>query len=160
MVCLSKGLTGGFLPMGATVAGRHLSGLSRRQPERAFLHGHSYTANPLGCAAGLVSLDLLLADDCQARIAAIESIHRQRLGALAAKGKYAARGSPEPSPQWICRMTGLPAARASSNSFASVECSCDRWDRSPIFCRLIASSPEDLHRAWDALEAAVEDRHP
>ena len=82
LVCLSKGLTGGFLPMSMTVATEAIhQAFVGREIERAFLHGHSYTANPLGCAAGLASLDLLEAPDCQARIKAIEAIHRQRLPA-------------------------------------------------------------------------------
>jgi len=84
MVCLSKGLTGGFLPMSLTVAREHIyEAFLGTDISRAFLHGHSYTANPLGCAAGLASLDLLEAPECQARIAAIEAIHRQRLPGIA-----------------------------------------------------------------------------
>jgi adenosylmethionine-8-amino-7-oxononanoate aminotransferase len=86
LVCLSKGLTGGFLPLSMTVAREFIYeaflGLELR---RAFLHGHSYTANPLGCAAGLASLDLLEAPACQARIQAIEDIHRHRLPGLMAR---------------------------------------------------------------------------
>ena len=80
MICLSKGLTGGFLPMAMTVT-REFIYQAFLAPEisRAFLHGHSYTANPLGCAAGLASLELLLGEECQARIKAIEAVHRQRL---------------------------------------------------------------------------------
>lgn len=83
-VCLSKGLTGGFLPMSLTVTREHIyRAFLGTEVSKAFLHGHSYTANPLGCAAGLASLDLLEAPECQQRIAAIEAIHRQRLPELA-----------------------------------------------------------------------------
>jgi adenosylmethionine-8-amino-7-oxononanoate aminotransferase len=77
-------LTGGFLPMAMTVA-REPMYQSFLGPEMgtAFLHGHSYTANPLGCAAGLASLDLLLGEACQNRLSAIEAIHRARLDTLA-----------------------------------------------------------------------------
>jgi adenosylmethionine-8-amino-7-oxononanoate aminotransferase len=79
-VCLSKGLTGGFLPMSLTVAREYIyEGFLGTEVAKAFLHGHSYTANPLGCAAGLASLDLLEAPACQQRLADIEAIHRQRL---------------------------------------------------------------------------------
>jgi adenosylmethionine-8-amino-7-oxononanoate aminotransferase len=56
-LCLSKGLTGGFLPMSAvlTTADVYAAFLSDSR-ERAFLHSHSYTGNPLGCAAALASL--------------------------------------------------------------------------------------------------------
>src|SRR6185503_2019900 len=58
-LCLSKGLTGGFLPMSAvlTTASVYEAFLDDSR-ERAFLHSHSYTGNPLGCAAALASLDI------------------------------------------------------------------------------------------------------
>jgi adenosylmethionine-8-amino-7-oxononanoate aminotransferase len=63
LIALSKGLTGGFLPMGVTLASDALfQGFHDPDPARAFLHGHSFTANPLGCAAALASLDLLEAN--------------------------------------------------------------------------------------------------
>jgi adenosylmethionine-8-amino-7-oxononanoate aminotransferase len=60
LVALSKGLTGGFLPMGVTMASEALySSFMGPDPQHSFFHGHSFTANPLGCAAALASLDLL-----------------------------------------------------------------------------------------------------
>ena len=60
IICLAKGLTGGFLPMAATVCSQRVfSAFYHDDPAKAFYHGHSYTANPLGCAAALASLDLL-----------------------------------------------------------------------------------------------------
>ena len=60
LMALSKGLTGGFLPMGATLAREQLyRGFISQEPSHTFFHGHSFTANPLGCAAALASLDLL-----------------------------------------------------------------------------------------------------
>jgi len=60
LMALSKGLTGGFLPMGATMASERLyQGFISQEPQQTFFHGHSFTANPLGCAAALASLDLL-----------------------------------------------------------------------------------------------------
>lgn len=60
LVCLSKGLTGGFLPMAVTVASRRVfETFVSREAMKTFWHGHSYTANPLGCAAALASLELL-----------------------------------------------------------------------------------------------------
>lgn len=76
LICLSKGMSGGFLPMGATVCtedvfnaflGDHL--------QTAFLHGHSYTANPLACSSSLASLDLLLHDSCTRQRAMIAACH-------------------------------------------------------------------------------------
>ena len=63
LMALSKGLTGGFLPMGATMASERLyQGFIGTDPAVTFFHGHSFTANPLGCAAALASLDLLQAN--------------------------------------------------------------------------------------------------
>ncbi|MFM8543611.1 MAG: adenosylmethionine--8-amino-7-oxononanoate transaminase [Vulcanococcus sp.] len=60
LVALSKGLTGGFLPLGVTLASERLyRGFISDTPAHTFFHGHSFTANPLGCAAALASLDLL-----------------------------------------------------------------------------------------------------
>jgi adenosylmethionine---8-amino-7-oxononanoate aminotransferase len=90
LICLSKGLTGGFLPMAMTVARPFIYDAFLGQDiSRAFLHGHSYTANPLGCAAGLASLDLLLDPACALRRVRIEAIHTERLARLAAKALIA-----------------------------------------------------------------------
>ena len=58
-LCLSKGLTGGFLPMSAvlTTSAVYDAFLDERR-DRAFLHSHSYTGNPLGCAAALATLGI------------------------------------------------------------------------------------------------------
>lgn len=59
IICLSKALTGGFLPMSLTVANEKvLKGFESDDPMKTFYHGHSYTANPLGCAAGIASLEI------------------------------------------------------------------------------------------------------
>jgi adenosylmethionine-8-amino-7-oxononanoate aminotransferase len=60
LMALSKGLTGGFLPMGVTLAREALyEGFIGTDPSLTLFHGHSFTANPLGCASALASLDLL-----------------------------------------------------------------------------------------------------
>ncbi len=60
IVALSKGLTGGFLPMGLTLSKEEIfQSFISDNPEKTFWHGHSFTANPLGCAAANASLDLL-----------------------------------------------------------------------------------------------------
>ena len=65
IICLSKGLTGGFLPLGVTACTQKIyDAFLSDQLSKAFLHGHSYTANPLACTAALASLDLLLDESC------------------------------------------------------------------------------------------------
>jgi len=68
LLCLSKGLTGGFLPLSTVLATQALyDGFLDASRERAFLHSHSYTGNPLACAAALASLDIFGSDDVLAR---------------------------------------------------------------------------------------------
>ncbi len=84
MMCLSKGLTGGFLPLGATLCREEIYDMFRGAGfDRAFAHGHSYSANPLGCAAALASLDLFETGDWRRRGAAIQARHRGFLDSLA-----------------------------------------------------------------------------
>ena len=60
LISISKGLTGGFLPMGITLAKEKIyQSFISDSPKKTFWHGHSFTANPLGCAAANASLDLL-----------------------------------------------------------------------------------------------------
>ncbi|SDD12678.1 adenosylmethionine--8-amino-7-oxononanoate transaminase [Aquimonas voraii] len=59
LMCVSKGLTGGFLPLAAVLAPQHLyEAFLDDSRERAFLHSHSYTGNPLACAAARATLGI------------------------------------------------------------------------------------------------------
>jgi len=81
LMCLSKGLTGGFLPLAAVLATQALyDAFLDDSRERAFLHSHSYTGNPLACAAALATLDIFRDDDVIARNRSIASV----MGTLAA----------------------------------------------------------------------------
>ncbi|MDT0488864.1 aminotransferase class III-fold pyridoxal phosphate-dependent enzyme, partial [Streptomyces doebereineriae] len=59
-LCLAKGLTGGYLPLAATLTHQRIfdSFLGSYQDKKTFFHGHSYTGNPLGCAAALANLEI------------------------------------------------------------------------------------------------------
>jgi len=57
-LCLAKGLTGGYLPMAATLSTGAVYDAFLGGGEKAFYYGHSYTANPLGCAVALASLEV------------------------------------------------------------------------------------------------------
>jgi adenosylmethionine-8-amino-7-oxononanoate aminotransferase len=60
IVCLSKGLTGGVLPLGLTVATKGIfNAFLSDEKRKAFLHGHSFTGNPLACAAACASIDIM-----------------------------------------------------------------------------------------------------
>lgn len=57
--CLSKGLTGGYLPLGVTSCTAQIyHAFLERDPLKTFYHGHSYTANPIACTAGVASLEV------------------------------------------------------------------------------------------------------
>ncbi|PPR35616.1 MAG: Adenosylmethionine-8-amino-7-oxononanoate aminotransferase [Alphaproteobacteria bacterium MarineAlpha6_Bin3] len=59
IICLSKGLTGGFLPLSLTITTKKIyNNFLGNNFDKALAHGHSFTANPLGCAASIASLDL------------------------------------------------------------------------------------------------------
>ena len=83
VMCLSKGITGGFLPLGATVCTGSIREVFRSDDRmRTFFHGHSYTGSPLACAAGIASLKIFESEPVFDRIAAIEQIHAERLPGL------------------------------------------------------------------------------
>jgi adenosylmethionine-8-amino-7-oxononanoate aminotransferase len=60
LLCLAKGISGGYLPLAATLASEHIyeGFLGRFEEFKTFFHGHTYTGNPLACAAALASLDV------------------------------------------------------------------------------------------------------
>ncbi len=65
LLCLGKGLTGGYLPMAATLATERVFDAFRGRPAegRTFFHGHTFTGNALAAAAGLATLDIFEAED-------------------------------------------------------------------------------------------------
>ena len=58
LLCVAKGLTGGYLPLAATLATENVYEAFLGNPEKTFFHGHSYTGNALGCAAALANLEI------------------------------------------------------------------------------------------------------
>jgi adenosylmethionine-8-amino-7-oxononanoate aminotransferase len=78
LLCLSKGISGGCLPLAVTLATEPIyQSFYSDEPHKAFLHGHSYTGNPLSCAAGLASLELL--EQNPAAYQRLETLHTQCL---------------------------------------------------------------------------------
>jgi adenosylmethionine---8-amino-7-oxononanoate aminotransferase len=64
-MCLSKGLTGGYLPLSVVLTGNAIFDCFYQdyRQQKAFLHSHSYTGNPLGCSAALATLDIFRDDN-------------------------------------------------------------------------------------------------
>ena len=82
LICLSKGITGGFMPLAVTVCSDEIyDAFHSEDPMHTLWHGHSYTANPLGCAAANASLELM--DDHEESFQNIEQIHQRELELLA-----------------------------------------------------------------------------
>ncbi|MDZ4758718.1 MAG: adenosylmethionine--8-amino-7-oxononanoate transaminase [Bacteroidota bacterium] len=76
IICLSKGITGGFMPLAVTICTEEIyQAFYDDEQSKAFFHGHSYTANPLSCAAALASIELLLSEICQQQISFIYNSH-------------------------------------------------------------------------------------
>ena len=73
IICLSKAITGGYMPLGATVATEQVyDAFLSTDRSRTFFHGHSFTANPLACAVALASLELIHDTHALEQVAAIE----------------------------------------------------------------------------------------
>lgn len=76
LMCFSKGLTGGTMPLGVTSCTIDIfDAFYDDDKSRAFFHGHSFTASPLACTAALASLELLLQPETQQAIARISQQH-------------------------------------------------------------------------------------
>jgi adenosylmethionine-8-amino-7-oxononanoate aminotransferase len=83
LMCLSKGITGGFLPMGVTLCSERVETAFRSENRlHTFYHGHSYTGNALACAAANASLRIFDEEPVFERIAGIAGIHAERLARL------------------------------------------------------------------------------
>jgi adenosylmethionine-8-amino-7-oxononanoate aminotransferase len=76
IVAVSKGITGGTMALGVTSSCEKIvSAFRSSKSEMTFFHGHSYTANPIACAAANASFELLIAENCQDQIRMIEHQH-------------------------------------------------------------------------------------
>lgn len=68
LLCVAKGLTGGYLPLAATLATESMYEAFLGEPEKTFFHGHSYTGNALGCAAALANLEIFKKEKTLAQV--------------------------------------------------------------------------------------------
>lgn len=76
IICLSKGITGGFLPLSVTVASENIyQAFYADELEKALFHSHSYTGNPIACAAANASMELL--EECESIFKTFEARHRK-----------------------------------------------------------------------------------
>lgn len=128
LLCLAKGLTGGYLPLAATLATDTIwqAFLGTYAESKSFFHGHTYGGNPLGAAAALATLDVFdeekTLERLQAKIARLGE-HLERIGHLRAVGD--------------CRQCGL---------VAGIELVRDRLTKEPY--------PWSERRAWQVCDFA------
>ena len=163
-LCLAKGITGGYLPLAATLTTERIFSafLGGFEEQKTFYYGHSYTANALGCAAALASLRIFHEDnvlaDLQPKIALLRSLlgglqsiphvfEIRQCGFIAGIEIRRPDGNPFP---WQERMGGriCEAARAHGLLTRPV---LDTIVLMPPLC----TSPEQLRQATDALARAI-----
>lgn len=85
LLCLAKGLTGGYLPLAATLTSDRVYGafLGRFDELKTFFHGHTYTGNPLACAAALANLELFETEQALERMKPVEAVLAEGLARIA-----------------------------------------------------------------------------
>jgi adenosylmethionine-8-amino-7-oxononanoate aminotransferase len=81
ILCLGKGISGGYLPLAATVTTEEIFSvfLGEYKEFKTFFHGHTYTGNPLGCAVALASLELLKQENIIERMRSRIAYSKRRL---------------------------------------------------------------------------------
>ena len=160
IIALSKGLTGGFMPLSVTVCRESIyAGFLGESFDKAFAHGHSFTANSLSCAAAVASLKLFESENTLEKIKNIEKIHRQRLTPLL---NHPQLEKP--------RITGIIAALdfiTNDPGYSSrlAPLLKEFFIKRGLLIRPLGNvlyllppyciSEADLHRAWDGIEAAL-----
>ncbi|HWF74552.1 MAG TPA: adenosylmethionine--8-amino-7-oxononanoate transaminase [Solirubrobacteraceae bacterium] len=98
LMCVGKGLTGGYLPLAATLTTERIYDgfLGSAEDSRTFFHGHTYTGNPLACAAALATLELFARKRTIARlqpkIELLERLLAQRIAPLGSVAEVRQRG--------------------------------------------------------------------
>ena len=85
LMCVAKGLTGGYLPVAASLATDEIYSAFLAEPTagKTFYHGHTFTGNPLGCAAALASMQLFETNGILNNVKVLAGLIRDRLAPLA-----------------------------------------------------------------------------
>lgn len=159
-LCLSKGLTAGSLPLAVTMTTDGVAGLFEDAGSSGiFFHGHSFTANPLACAAAVASVAECASGKWHARWAEMSALHRAR--AAHVRGKSGIRDvrvcGTVAAIEWESPSRGYFAGQGQELSRFALERGIllrplgNVIYTVPPYC----TGDEELHRIWDVMEAAV-----
>jgi adenosylmethionine-8-amino-7-oxononanoate aminotransferase len=161
LMCLSKGITGGFLPMGVTLCSDRVESAFRSENrQHTFYHGHSYTGNALACAAANSSLQIFEDEPVFDRIAGIAMVHAERLEQLR---NFAAVGDT----RQIGTIGALELRANDAGYLSGMRPKLYRFflERGVLLRPLgnvvyvlppYVITPGELHRVWDVIVEAVE----
>ena len=161
LMCLSKGITGGFLPMGATLCSdRVQTAFHSENRLHTFYHGHSYTGNALACAAANASLQIFEDQPVFERIANISKIHAERLEQLR---RFAVMGDA----RQIGTIAAIELRTEDAGYLSAMRPKLYRFflERGVLLRPLgnvvyvlppYVISPDELHRVWDVIVEALE----
>jgi adenosylmethionine-8-amino-7-oxononanoate aminotransferase len=161
LMCLSKGITAGFLPMGATLSTERVAEVFHSDNRmHTFYHGHSYTGNALACAAANASLQIFDDEPVFDRIAGIAKIHAERLQQLR---RYAAVGDA----RQIGTIAAIELRTDDAGYLSAMRPKLYRFflERGVLLRPLgnvvyvlppYVISPEELHHVWDVITESVE----
>lgn len=160
IICLSKGLTGGMLPLSLTIATEEIyNAFLDDDKSKMFFHGHSFTGNPISCAAAAANLEIIKTRDMQLKWDLISSIHQERI-----KKYYSDIRIKD------ARLCGTIAAievdegELGYTSKLSEKLTAFCLERG-VFLRPLGNviyilppysiTPEQLHQVWDAIDSGI-----
>jgi adenosylmethionine-8-amino-7-oxononanoate transaminase len=161
LMCLSKGITAGFLPMGATLCTERVAEVFHSDNRmHTFYHGHSYTGNALACAAANASLQIFDDEPVFDRIAGIAKIHAERLEQLR---RYAVVGDT----RQIGTIAAIELRTDDAGYLSAMRPKLYRFflERGVLLRPLgnvvyvlppYVISPEELHHVWDVITESLE----
>jgi adenosylmethionine-8-amino-7-oxononanoate aminotransferase len=156
IICLSKGITGGFLPLAVTVTTENIyQNFLDCTFEKAFTHGHSYTAHPLGCAAAIASLTVFEEEKTFDKIKIIQEIHKGRVAQLMKTGKIQhgrVQGTIAAMDLKIDSKYASPISQQLRQAFLSAGLNLRPLGNVVYLMPPYCITPEQLHQAYDKIE--------
>jgi adenosylmethionine-8-amino-7-oxononanoate aminotransferase len=161
LMCVSKGITGGFMAMGVTLCGEHVaSAFNDDNRLHTFYHGHSYTGNALACAAANANLQIFDDEPVFGRIANIARLTAERLqqfGAMPQVGDTRQIGTIGAIELRADDAGYLSAMRPKLYNFFLERGVLLRPLGNVVYVLApYVISPEELHRAYDVIQEAIE----